>query len=161
MASETAFVSTEVATIWHYLRRTIERLSDVAADVSVQELHWDPPAPETNSIAVLLVHTMANIEENVLAVVAGEPMNRDRDAEFVENDLTGAELVERLAALTGRLETFLAGLEDDRLDVVLNHPRRGEISARSILLQATTHGREHLGQVELTRDLARAAILGA
>ena len=85
-------------------------------------------------------------------------MNRDRDAEFVENDLTGSDLVERMTALTGRLETFLVGLDDDRLDVVLNHPRRGEISARSILLQATTHGREHLGHVELTRDLARAAM---
>ena len=158
MTGEAAFVSTEVATIWHYLRQTIERMSDIAADVSTQELHWNPPAPDANSIAVLLVHTMANIEENVLSVVAGEPMNRDRDAEFVENDLAGTDLVERMADLTGRLEAFLVGLEDDRLDVVLNHPRRDEISARSILLQATTHGREHLGHVELTRDLARAAL---
>ena len=92
MTGEAAFVSTEVATIWHYLRQTIERMSDIAADVSTQELHWNPPAPDANSIAVLLVHTMANIEENVLAVVAGEPMNRDRDAEFVENGLTGSDL---------------------------------------------------------------------
>lgn len=159
MTGQPVFASTEVATIWSFLRGTMERMTGVAAELSIQELAWTPPAPETNSISVLLIHTMGNIEENILEIVAGELVNRVRAAEFVANDVTGADLAERWLALSGRLEPALAAIGDDQLESMRSHPRRGEITARTVLLQATTHAGEHLGQVELTRDLALAAEL--
>src|SRR5215207_9472705 len=54
-------------------------LRDHVRDLSVEELNWKP-APEANSIAVLVVHTLGS-EAEVLRVVADVPNVRDRDAE--------------------------------------------------------------------------------
>ena len=156
MTGEPAFASNDVGTIWSYLRGTVAGMVEKAADLSAGELRWTPPAPDSNSIGVLLVHTMGNIEENILTVVAGQPGHRVREAEFVGNELTGAELAERWEALSQRLVTALAAITDDQLETIHNHPRRGEITTRAILLQATVHAAEHLGHVGLTRDLIQA-----
>jgi hypothetical protein len=37
------------------------------------------------------------------------------------------------------------------------HPRRGPLSGREILIVVARHAAEHLGQAELTRDLMKAA----
>jgi len=156
MTREPVFASNEVATIWGYLRGTVAGMVEIAADLSTADLQWTPPAPDTNSIGVLLVHTLGNIEENILTVVSGQPGNRVREAEFVGNELTGVQLAERWEALSRRLVTALAAIADDQLETIHNHPRRGEITTRAVLLQATVHAAEHLGHVGLTRDLLRA-----
>lgn len=156
MAEERAFASNDVATIWHYLRTTVNGMVEIANELSISELQWTPPAPDTNSISVLLVHTLGNIEENILTVVAGQPGNRVREAEFEEREITGAELAGRWDGLSRRLVAALSTIEDAQLETIHHHHRRGDLSARSILLQATVHAAEHLGHIGLTRDLIRA-----
>jgi hypothetical protein len=151
------FPSPEIASLWRFLAETIDRFVAVAVNVPAEALHWAPPAPDTNSIAVLLVHTLGNIEENVFEIVGGEPVNRDRDAEFVERDLTGAQIAARWDALKPRLVETLAALPLSELDRERHHARRGTISGRDTLLVAIRHAGEHLGQSELTRDLWRAS----
>src|SRR3954469_4243226 len=56
------------------------QLRDEVRGLSVEELNWKP-APETNSIAVLVVHTLGS-EAEVLRVAANVPGERDRPAEF-------------------------------------------------------------------------------
>lgn len=153
----TTFPTQEIASLWRFLTETIDRFVAVAVEAPAPMLHWAPPAPDTNSIAVLLVHTLGNIEENVLEILGGEPVNRQREAEFVESDLTGAHLAERWNALRPRLEQKLAALPDGELERERFHQRRGTISGRDTLLVAIRHAGEHLGQSELTRDLWRAA----
>lgn len=151
------FPTPELASLWRFLAETMDRFVAVAVDVPAASLHWAPPAPDTNSIAVLLVHTLGNIEENVFEIVGGHPVNRDRDAEFVERDLTGEQLAARWEALKPRLIETLASLPEGELDRERYHARRGTISGRDTLLVAIRHAGEHLGQSELTRDLWRAA----
>jgi hypothetical protein len=151
------FTSEEIATLWTYLRQTMEKMTEIGGEITQAELHWQPPALETNSIAVLLVHTMGSIEESLLGTLCGGTVNRDRDAEFVEYAVTGAELAGQWRTLQARLESALRPLPDSKLGEPLIHPRRGPLSGREVLLAALAHAREHLGQAELTRDLARVA----
>jgi hypothetical protein len=99
---------------------------------------------------------MGSIEESLLGTLCGGTVNRDRDAEFVEYAVSGAELAERWRTLQDQLESGLRLLPDTMLEEQKNHPRRGPLTGRGVLLAALTHAREHLGQAELTRDLARA-----
>ena len=62
-----------VAKIAEQFRVVHGLLRDEVRDLSVEELNWKP-APETNSIAVLVVHTLGS-EAEVLRVAANVPGN--------------------------------------------------------------------------------------
>ena len=151
------FTSEEIAALWNYLRLTMEEMTKIGGEVTQAELHWQPPAPETNSIAVLLVHTMGSIRESLIGTLCGEAVNRNRDAEFVEHAVTGVEMAGQGHTLQAQLESALGSLPDKILAEPKEHPRRGPMTGREVLLGALTHAREHLGQAELTRDLARVS----
>jgi len=151
------FPNPELSSLWRFLTETLDRFAAVASEGPDAALHWTPPAPETNSIAVLLVHTLGNVEEGVIEVLGGTAVHRQREDEFVEREMTGTELAGRWQALRPRLEEMLGGVTSDELDRLRDHPRRGSISGRDVLLLSIRHAGEHLGQAELTRDLWRAA----
>ena len=147
----------EVAAIRLFLNETVQRMIDVASELSDDELHWSPPTPDGNSVAVLLAHTTGSIEETIVQVMSGEAVNRDRDAEFVERDTSAVVLAEQWAALAVRLEPVFAAIDADQLNAVHQHPRRGDVTGRNVVIGALAHAREHLGQAELIRDLIHAA----
>ncbi len=103
-------------------------LRDEVRDLSVEELNWKP-APETNSIAVLVVHTLGS-EAEVLRVAANVPGERDRPAEF---QVTAS----------------------DAEDLAAERPRgdRPPETGLHWLLTNYGHAREHLGHIQLTRQL--------
>jgi DinB family protein len=138
-------------------RRVVDRLVEILDGLTEAELNWHPPAPETNSLFVLATHTIANTEDNILATLCGEPLRRERAAEFQAYGTTFEPLRQRWAFLRRRIEAALADLPPSALDGMRQHPRRGPVTAREILLVVARHAAEHLGQAELTRDLMRAA----
>lgn len=147
------FACPEVAVFWRYISSSVERLVRVAGDIDVPGLHWRPPATDTNSIAVLVTHTMGNAEENILETLCGERVGRQREGEFVPQQITAAELADEWSALRPRLAHALAALPCNAMDRQVEHPRRGQISGREVLIVVARHAAEHLGQAELTRDL--------
>ena len=152
--------SPEVASIWRFIDRSLERLVTSLDGLSEEDLNWRPAAAETNSLQVLAVHTLGNVEESVLEILCGQPVGRDRDAEFAAEAAAGPgghPVRERWLALQRRAQACLADLPAGALDGEYTHPRRGTISGRDVLLIAATHAAEHAGQAELTRDLLRAA----
>lgn len=153
MSEHVAGMSDEVTEIWSFLNETIERMLAVAGELSDQELHWSPLDQGSNSVAVLLTHTMGSLEETIVQVLAGEEVGRDRDAEFVERGVTAAVLADQWAGHRARLEPVFAAVNSGQLSAVHTHPRRGDVTGRNVLLGALTHAREHLGHAELTRDL--------
>ncbi len=157
MHDRSSTMTEEVAAIWAFLNETLERMIAVGNDLSTDEIHWSPPSSEGNSIAVLLAHTTGSIEESILQALAGESVNRDRDAEFVERGTSAELLAEHWSMVAARLEPVFSTLDADQLRGIHVHPRRGEMSGRDVLLSALAHAREHLGQVELNRDLILAS----
>ena len=85
-----------IGEFWNNLERSLDRLEEVMADCSIEELNWRPPAPETNSIYILGVHALGHLRQGILGVLGGGSQERDRDAEF-----RAVELVRSWGADTG------------------------------------------------------------
>ena len=156
--TDSTFSSHEAASFWRYISSSLDRLVQLTQTIDPDGLHWSPPAPSTNSIAVLVVHTLGNAEENILQTLSGHPIGRSRDDEFVGRSSTADELQKQWRNLRPRLESALAQLPASDFDSTRVHPRRGSIRGREVLIVVARHAAEHLGQAELTRDLWNAHV---
>ncbi len=147
----------ELALYWRKIADSLERLLSTLEGLSEEQVNWRPPAPNANSLYALAAHTMGNAEENLLGVLAGQPVERDRDGEFQASGTSTDLLRERWATLRASIPAALANLPPGALDRQnYQHPRRGAISGRETLLIVARHAAEHTGQAELTRDLLQA-----
>jgi hypothetical protein len=138
------------------LTGSIERIIACMDGLDADGINWRPPAPETNSLYVLAVHTMANAEQTVLVTLGGEDIPRDRDSEFAAVGASREWVDNRWANLKPRLEATINSLSMDDLNRDYEHARRGTISGWKALAIVTTHANEHVGHAELTRDLLKA-----
>ncbi len=135
---------------------SLSRLISCVEGLNDRAMDWRPDAPETNSLAVLAAHVMGNAEENVVEIACGKPVSRDRDAEFSVKGGSAGTIAGRARQVGARIHEALDRLSAAELDIAHEHPRRGRITAREALLVAARHAAEHVGQMELTRDLFRA-----
>lgn len=133
--------------------RALDRLVASMELLTMEQAHWRPPAPKSNSVAGLVCHMLANVEENVLSVIAGGPGGRDRETEFTAAGRTTEELTQQWLSLRAKVVTALAALTADDLGAARTHAWRGEITVREVLLVVLRHTGEHEGQAQLTRDL--------
>jgi hypothetical protein len=147
----------EAATFWRYISGSVDRLVALAVECPSDVVSWAPPADGANSILALANHTLANAEENILGLVLGRDVTRDRESEFAAGSGPAA-LAQRWQALRRAFDAEIPAIEDGRLAQVVAHPRRGEIAVREVLIVVARHAAEHHGQAELTRDLAIAAL---
>ncbi len=143
---------------WWYIAGSIDRLVEMLGELSEAELNWRPPAPDSNSLFVLVTHTLANTEENILGTLCGIAVRRTREAEFQAYGPTPEPIQQRWARLRAEVEAALGALAPEALRTLRPHPRRGPITGREILIVVARHAAEHLGQAELTRDLMKAAL---
>jgi hypothetical protein len=153
----TNFASPEVASFWRAIRETVDRLLATLDGLSQDEINWRPAAPEANPLSILAIHTMGNVEENILETLCGQPVNRQRDREFQASGASVAAIQERWQQLQPRIEAALAPLTADVLSASHKHPRRDKERGYDVLILVARHAGEHAGQAELTRDLLRAA----
>ena len=132
----------------HHLLREHISTADAAA------LTW-VPAPETNPISVLVVHTLGSEAEvwRLAAAVAG---NRNRDAEFVPQTVTKENLLARLDAADALLGELSPRVSTADLEAIRERPERSPHTALHWLVTNYGHAREHLAHVELTLQLYRA-----
>ncbi len=122
-------------------------------------LNWSPPAPETNSIAALVVHIAGSVN-SWLARGLDEPFERDREAEF-----RARHSAEELIALVERSRRY-AREQFARLDGIdggvvrqvrrLQSGEEAPISAAWCIEHALIHAGEHWGQIQLNRQLYAA-----
>jgi DinB superfamily len=127
-----------------------EKLREQVRGMDAGTLNWKP-LPLANSVAVLIVHTLGS-EREMIRAVRSLPTERDREAEFRAEapaadllallDEVGRELDEHLGAVTAADLTELRPRGD-------RPPRPG----LEWLLSNYGHAREHLAQVELTKQL--------
>ena len=126
-------------------------LRDEVRDLSVEELNWKP-APETNSIAVLVVHTLGS-EAEVLRVAANVPGERDRPAEFRVTANNAEELLREIDQADAYIEAIAPRITAE--DLAAERPRgdRPPETGLHWLLTNYGHAREHLGHIQLTKQL--------
>jgi hypothetical protein len=146
--------STEADAFKRYISGSLARTVGCLGGLSEPEIDWRPAAG-ASSLRDLAVHSIANAEENVIGVGAGAPIGRARDAEF-SSGMSVDAIRARLGDVLGRIGSCLDTFTADDLDAVREHPRRGRLPCREVLLVAARHAAEHMGQAELTRDLVLA-----
>ena len=113
-------------------------------------LNWRP-LPKANSIAVLVAHSLGS-EREMIRAVRSLPSDRDRDSEFrVEAD--AAELLALADQADREVDEHMAGLTAE--DLIQDRPRKDHDPKPGLiwLISNYGHAREHLAQVELTKQL--------
>ena len=126
------------------LRKAIEGLDPETLDRVI--------APETNSIAVLIAHVSGS-ELGWLHLAAGREFKRDRAAEFRTRSKTAAELAAMIDRAARLMPDLVRGAIDGGLETVRRRRENEELTAGYSLIHALEHLAEHVGQIELTRQL--------
>jgi hypothetical protein len=148
--------SREIESYWGFISGALDRLVVCLDGLTIEELNWRPLA-NANSLFILAHHTLANTEENILGTLCGHVVHRNREAEF-SAQASAAKLIQaEWHQLRERLSVSLEQLSPAEVKSEHQHPRRGPLTGREVLLVVARHTTEHLGQAELTRDLLRAA----
>ena len=144
-----------VLALFHQLH---QQLRDELTGFDDDAINW-VPAPGANSIATIVTHLIGS-EAETLRSVAGVECERDRDAEFVGRRLTVGEVIGLLGAADS-LATDLAPLVDSkRLDATFPLPTLPAEEIRpglTWLVGNYGHAREHVGHVQLTKQLWQQA----
>ena len=113
-------------------------------------LNWKPH-PEANSVAVLVVHTLGSEREMIRAVrlISTE---RDRPAEF-KAEAGAADLLALLDRADRELDQHVGALTAADLSEMRPRGDRPPKPGLEWLLSNYGHAREHLAQIQLTKQL--------
>jgi hypothetical protein len=148
----------EGAVYARYILHSLDRLVACSDGMTAEQFNWPPSAPGANSVYALTVHTLGNAEENILYMLFGMPSTLDRQQEFAAQTQSTAGLKLHWEVLREQLKEAMLALSEVDMVREVSHPRRGVLTGREVLLVVARHAAEHLGQAELTRDLAHGPV---
>ena len=151
--------SREIDLFWEKIRNTVDELVACLEGLDSDSLDWRP-LDDANSLYALATHTIGNVRHSFLNVLCGLPVTRERDAEFMVSGGSVAESEARWNELKDQISDAIEELPATELDRERDHPRRGSISGRELLIVVARHAAEHYGQARLTRDLVKARLSG-
>ncbi len=122
-------------------------------------LNWRPGGNETNSIAVLAVHSMSSTRSWISVATGAALPERDRPSEFRATAEGVDELKRFVASMEKDCQALLAVANVADWSVMrATHARPAPdaepaVSAAWAIMHALEHLREHVGQMLLTRQL--------
>ncbi len=118
------------------------------------------PHERASTGAELAAHIVGAVRAYAVGIGCDVDVSRDRTAEFATADVDAASLAGDLRALADQLDGALANVDSGLLDQLV-FPEQSlfgaatprEVSRRQAIVGAIRHAGEHLGHLELTRDL--------
>jgi len=140
-------VATTIGALFHDAH---EKMREQVRDVDPGTLNWKP-LPLANSIAVLITHSLGS-EREMIRAVRQLQTERDRDAEF-KAEANAAELLALLDRADREVDEHLGAIT--AADLTEMRPRGDRPPRPGIdwLISNYGHVREHLAQIELTKQL--------
>ncbi|SRR5579884_57072 len=136
-----------------FIERAIDGLSAILEDLGDELANRRPDLPGANSCFAILTHCLGVMEYWGGEVIAGRSIVRDRPAEFLATGHV-ADLVERAGRAKAQLRVDVAGR--DLRDPVSKRPARlPYVNNGSVLDHVLEEVAQHLGHVEITRDLLK------
>ena len=156
-------VETSVDAVMSYVDRAVNQMAVIVTELGDDLANRKPVLAGSNSPYAILRHCLGVMEFWGGHVVAGREITRDRDAEFrAHGPVAGL-----IAATAGAKRQFRA---DAATAAFAAPPRRTDHSKGPDELEFTSQGHallhvleevtQHLGQMELTRDVLRATAAG-
>jgi hypothetical protein len=143
-------VADMVARLFHEVHQGIREQVDGA---NRDALNWKPH-PDANSVAVLVVHTLGS-EREMIRAVRLLSTERDRPAEF-KAEADAAELIALLDRSDRELDEHIGALTAADLTEMRPRGDRPPKPGQEWLLSNYGHAREHLAQIQLTKQLYEA-----
>jgi hypothetical protein len=140
-------IATTVGALFHSVH---EQMHEHVRGMDHGTLNWKP-LPLANSIAVLLVHTLGS-EREMIRAVRSVTTERDRTAEF-RAEADAAELLALLDQADRELDEHLGALTAADLTEMRKRGDRPPRPGIEWLLSNYGHAREHVAQIELTKQL--------
>lgn len=140
-------VATKVGALYHAVH---DEMRKQVRGLDHGTINWKP-LPLANSIAVLIVHTLGS-EREMIRAVRKLSTERDREAEFkAESDAAG--LIALLNRADRELDEHLGALTAADLTEMRPRGDRPPKPGMEWLISNYGHAREHLAQIELTKQL--------
>lgn len=144
--------------LW-YVDHALDEMVSIVVELGDDDANARPDLPGANSPYVILAHCIGVIEYWAGRVVAGRAVERDRDAEFRASGPV-ADLARRASEARRQLEADLSALDSlapprspDPKDAELPFGR----TQGGVLMHIFEELAQHLGHLELTRDVLRDA----
>lgn len=129
-----------------YLQEYLDKILYALDHLDETDLWWRPAAG-TNSVGNLLLHLSGNLSLWILQGLGGQPVHRNRAAEFqADGGHTKAQLIERLARVIAACQGLLVGLSESELQRVRDI-QGYHIDGQSALFHAVEHMAYHTGQI--------------
>jgi hypothetical protein len=138
-----------------------EQLRDELDGLDDDGLNW-VPIPGANSIATIVTHVVGS-EAETFRSVAGVEYERDRDAEFVGRGRTMPEVLRLLDGADDLIMEMERRIDTGGLQALIPLPTLPAEEVRpglTWLIGNYGHAREHVGQVQLTKQLLNRARSG-
>ena len=145
-----AGAQTVTSTLTALYRALHDQLREHVRGMDHGTLNWRP-LPKANSIAVLVVHVLG-AERDVMRTLRSAPSERDREAEF-RVEAEAADLLALLDQADHDLEEYLAAVTAADLTEMKPRGERPPKPGIEWVLSNYGHAREHLAQLELTKQL--------
>lgn len=142
----------QVDEFWGFISSSIDRIIACLNSLPEDDLNWHP-IETANSLYVLATHILGTTEENIIGVLSGQKVKRQREAEFKTTGTSAEPIRSKWSELRDRVKQCLEQLPSGELDREREHPRRGQLTGREVLIVVARHAAEHMGQAGLTRDL--------
>jgi hypothetical protein len=140
-------IATTIGTLLHSVH---DQMREHARGMDHGTLNWKP-LPQANSVAVLIVHTLG-AERDMIRAARLLPTERDRESEF-RAEAEAADLLALLDQADRELDENLGALTAADLTELRPRGDRPPRTGLEWLLMNYGHAREHLAQIELTKQL--------
>ncbi len=147
----------EIDALRDSLLGSADRLLASIDGLTSAQLNWVPPAENANSIYAIVSHALSAQEGLVLVRVFGQEQDPASRGGWGASGDSIEPLQQRWQALRARLDAALTNASREDLERTCEHPRLGTFTGWGMLLLVNRHTAEHIGHVELTRDLAKVA----
>ncbi|MCX5906901.1 MAG: DUF664 domain-containing protein, partial [Deltaproteobacteria bacterium] len=139
-----------------FLKDLREQVKNLLDGLPQEALDWQP-IPEkgdlvTNSIGALCVHLAGSENFWMKEVIGRQPIQRDREAEFVSKGVKKEELNTRLDGSARSAQEALSSLDLAKLDETRRYRDR-TITVQWAILHVIEHYAIHIGHMQLTRQL--------
>lgn len=140
----------------YFVERALDGMSAVLGELGDEAANTRPDLPDASSPYALVTHCLGVAEYWAGHLVAGRPVERDRDAEFTASGPV-LELVARIEVAKGQLRADVA-TADPGAPLRAEPPKaylatRPDLTQGGALLHVFEELAQHLGHLEMTRDL--------
>jgi hypothetical protein len=147
----------EIDALRDSLLGSADRLLASVDGLTAAQLNWTPPAENANSIYAIVSHALSAQDNLILNRIFGQEPDPSASRGWGASGDSIEPLRQRWQTLRARLYDTLSNATREDLERECEHPRLGKFTGWEMLLMVNRHTAEHIGHVELTRDLARAA----